>query len=143
MSNHIGTLTSTYPGKRFGSLCYFIKKKLQHRCFLVKFTKFLRTSFFTDEFLWLLLTLRLEKAKDNFETLITLTKEASRNNLSTMVDKKIVYGVKKATVPRYYKSCLHGCIKAWVGHTVNEFQQEDHALTQKRLNIYTLFNKNQ
>ena len=141
MSNRIGTLTSTYPGKRFGSLCYFIKKKLQHRCFLVKFTKFLRTSFFTDEFLWLLLTLRLEKAKDNFDALITLTKEAIRN-LQWWI-KKSFYGVKKATVPRYYKSCLHGCIKAWVAHTVNEFQQEDHALTQKRLNIYTLFNKNQ
>ena len=46
MSNRIGTLTSTYPGKRFGSLCYFIKKKLQHRCFLVKFTKIFTNIFF-------------------------------------------------------------------------------------------------
>ena len=31
-----------------------------------------------------------------------------------MVDKKFVYSVKKATIPRYYKSYLHRCINAWV-----------------------------
>ena len=111
MSNRIGTLTLTYPGKRFGSLCYFIKKKLQHRCFLVKFTKFLRTSFFTDEFLWLLLTLRLEKAKDNFDALITLTKEAIRNlqwwiKKSFTVSKKLQYpGITKVV---YTDASRHG-----------------------------------
>ena len=33
-----------------------IKKRLQHRCFPVKFVKFLKTSFFTEKFQWLLLT---------------------------------------------------------------------------------------
>ena len=28
--------------------CNFVKKKLQHRCFPVKFAKFLRTPFFTE-----------------------------------------------------------------------------------------------
>ena len=32
-----------------------IKKRPQHRCFPVKFSKFLRTYFFTEEFQWLLL----------------------------------------------------------------------------------------
>ena len=32
-----------------------------------------------------------------------------------MVDKKIAYSVKKAAVPKYYKSYLHRCINAWVG----------------------------
>ena len=33
----------------------FIKKRLQHRCFPVKFAKFLRTPFFTEHLRWLLL----------------------------------------------------------------------------------------
>ena len=28
--------------------CKFVKKRLQHRCYLVKFAKFLRTLFFTE-----------------------------------------------------------------------------------------------
>ena len=35
--------------------CNFIKKRLQHRCLPVKFAKFLRTPFFTEYLLWLLL----------------------------------------------------------------------------------------
>ena len=34
--------------------CHFIKKRHQHRCFLVKFAKFLGTSFFTEHLQWLL-----------------------------------------------------------------------------------------
>ena len=37
--------------------CNFIKKRLQHRCFLVKFAKFLRTLFFTKHLCQLLLFL--------------------------------------------------------------------------------------
>ena len=32
-----------------------LKKRLWHRCFLVNFTKFLRTTFLTEHFRWLLL----------------------------------------------------------------------------------------
>ena len=32
-----------------------LKKRLQHRCFPVKFAKFLRTTSFTEHLLWLLL----------------------------------------------------------------------------------------
>ena len=35
--------------------CNSIEKRLQNRCFPVKFAKFLRTPFFTKEFQWLLL----------------------------------------------------------------------------------------
>ena len=35
--------------------CNFIKERLQHSCFPAKFAKFLRTSFFTEHFRWLLL----------------------------------------------------------------------------------------
>ena len=35
--------------------CNSIKKSLGHRCFPMKFAKFLRTAFFTSEFQWLLL----------------------------------------------------------------------------------------
>ena len=35
--------------------CDFIKRRLQHRCFLVNIPKFLRTSFFTEHLWWLLL----------------------------------------------------------------------------------------
>ena len=50
-----------------------------------------------------------------------------------MVDKKIAYSVKKAAVPKYYKSYLHRCINAM--HTGKECQQEDHGLIQKRIGI--------
>ena len=33
--------------------CNFIKNRLQHRCFPVKFTNFLRTPFFTEHLRWL------------------------------------------------------------------------------------------
>ena len=36
--------------------CKFIKRRLQHRCFPVKFPKFLRTAIFTEHLRWLLLT---------------------------------------------------------------------------------------
>ena len=32
--------------------CSFIKKRLQHRCFPVKFAKLLRTPFFTEHLRW-------------------------------------------------------------------------------------------
>ena len=45
--------------------CNFIKKRLQHRCFPVRFEKFLRTPFFTENLWWLLLitnwSLRISK----------------------------------------------------------------------------------
>ena len=37
-----------------------IKNRFQHRCFSVKFTKSLRTSFFTEHFRWLLLKISYE-----------------------------------------------------------------------------------
>ena len=40
-------------------VCNFIKRRLQHRCFLVKFAKFLRTPFFTEHLRWLLLKLNI------------------------------------------------------------------------------------
>ena len=35
--------------------CKFIKKRLQHRCFAVKFTNFFRKLFFTEHLWWLVL----------------------------------------------------------------------------------------
>ena len=43
--------------------CNFIKKRLQHRCFPVKFAKFLRTLIFTEHLRWLLLILILNKLR--------------------------------------------------------------------------------
>ena len=37
--------------------CNFIKKRLQHRCFPLKFAKFLRTPFFAEYLWWLLLNI--------------------------------------------------------------------------------------
>ena len=39
----------------FRPACNFIKKRLLHRCFPVKFGKFLRTPIFTEHLQWLLL----------------------------------------------------------------------------------------
>ena len=38
--------------------CNFIKKRLQHRCFPLKFAKLLRTPFLTEHLRWLLLILK-------------------------------------------------------------------------------------
>ena len=38
-------------------VCNFIKNRLQHRCFPMKFANFLRTPFFIEHFWWLLLKL--------------------------------------------------------------------------------------
>ena len=38
----------------------FIKKRLQHRCFPVKFAKFLRTPFLTEHLQWLLLRYKVD-----------------------------------------------------------------------------------
>ena len=47
---------ANFTGKHLcWSLCNFIKKRLQHRCFSVKFVKFPRIPFFREHFWWLLL----------------------------------------------------------------------------------------
>ena len=44
------------PNKVAGlNICNFIKKRLQHRCFSMKFHKFLRRPFFKEHLRWLLL----------------------------------------------------------------------------------------
>ena len=42
-------------------ICNIIKKRLQHRCFPVKFCTFLRTPFFTEYLRWLLLERVIKK----------------------------------------------------------------------------------
>ena len=45
----------------FNKVAGFIKKRIRHRCSPVKFTKFLRTPFFTEDLRWLLLKLLLKE----------------------------------------------------------------------------------
>ena len=63
--------------------CNFIKKRLQHRCFLVNITKFLRTQFLTEHIQWLLI-LREEKLKKvskyNFKEEMELSFKNDRYN---------------------------------------------------------------
>ena len=47
-------------------VCNSIKKRLQHRCFLVKFAKFLRTPFLKEPLRWLL----LEEGIRNFSEMV-------------------------------------------------------------------------
>ena len=47
-------------------VCNFIKKRLQHRCFPVKFSKFLRKFFSTEHLWWLLLKSNLLQIMSNF-----------------------------------------------------------------------------
>ena len=46
----------------------FLKKRPWHRCFPVSFAKFLRTSFLTEHFRWLLLAFQSESALYSFRT---------------------------------------------------------------------------
>ena len=48
----------------FLKTCNFIKKRLQHRCFYVKFAKFLGISLFTEHLPWLLLSFLKQKRKN-------------------------------------------------------------------------------
>ena len=102
----IGTLTSTFPGNKFGPLYY----RKMDKCKI----------------------LGLKKAKDNFDTPIKLTKESILDlqwgikNLFT-VSKKVQYpDITKV----YTDASMHE-----LGHTVTEFQQEDHGLTKNRIGI--------
>ena len=54
---HRKTLVSESPFNKVAGLeaCDFVKKRLWHKYFPVKFAKFLRTPFFTEHFRWLLL----------------------------------------------------------------------------------------
>ena len=47
--------------------CNFIKNRIQHRCFPVNITKFLRTPFFKEHLRWLLLKSILHKIQRNAE----------------------------------------------------------------------------
>ena len=47
----------------FLKTCNFIKKRLQHRCFPVKFAQFLRIPFFTGHLRWLLLSFLKQNSK--------------------------------------------------------------------------------
>ena len=51
------SLFNKYAGLK---ACNFVEKRLQHRCFPVKFAKFLRTPFFTEHIRWLLLEISHE-----------------------------------------------------------------------------------
>ena len=52
----ISVLESIFNKAAGLKVCNSIKKRLQHSCLPVKLAKFLKTSFFTEEFRWLLLT---------------------------------------------------------------------------------------
>ena len=59
--------------------CNSIKKRLQHRCFPVKFAKFLITAFFTKHLRWLLLDqMRKKTTKLNFSKQKTVLKILSK-----------------------------------------------------------------
>ena len=54
----IGVLKNfaNFAGKHLcWNACNFIKKRLPHRCFFVKSSKFLKAPFFTEHLRWLLL----------------------------------------------------------------------------------------
>ena len=86
LSSLIGTLTSTFPGNKFGSLYYRELDKCK--------------------------TLGLKKAKGNFDTLIKLTKEAILDlqwwikNLYTVSNKLQYPDITKLA---YIDASMHGC----------------------------------
>ena len=55
---------SLFPNKIAGlSPVTLLTKKLRHKCFLVNFAKFLRTAFFKEQPLWLLLYIQFNEFK--------------------------------------------------------------------------------
>ena len=59
--------------KNFTPACNFIKKRLQHKCFTVKFAKLLKKPLFAEHLQWLLLALVaffLKYASEKLPTLV-------------------------------------------------------------------------
>ena len=95
--------------------CNFNKKRFQHMCFAVKFAKFFRTLFFTDDLRWLLLLFLKQKSKND----------------KTYLHKQILFtGIRQIfTGKRRWLSFL-GQLQAW-----------EHIVLRKRDSILDIFMK--
>ena len=78
-------------------VCNSIKKRLQHSCFPVKLAKFLKTTFFTEEFRWLLLT---------FNSCFRRSSEQKHVWLSAVNTR---FSWKKYLLPRIFRSSQRMC----------------------------------
>ena len=68
--------------------CDFVKRRLQHRCFPVNITNFLRTSFFIEHLWWLLLNLLQNLLEITVKKIISQKKFSQkflRNHFSVLV----------------------------------------------------------
>ena len=80
----------------FSETCHFIKKRLQHKSFPVKFAQFLRTPFFTEHLRWLLLSFLKWKKWRNVFILIYSQENASYSVLfSTVAGMRAYSFIKK------------------------------------------------
>ena len=77
--------------------CNFIKKRLQFRCFSVKFTKFLRTPFFIGKLQWLLL---------RFNSCFQRSPGQNPMHLSPIRTR---FSWKRYLLPRKSRSSYHRC----------------------------------
>ena len=91
--------------------CIFIKKRLQHRCFPVKFAKFLKTPFFTEHFQGLLLFMyKPEKIHESEECKIlwcfSIDKQLKDNRTDITVTDKInkIYQLIDPLCPFYSRT---------------------------------------
>ena len=91
---------SLFFNKVEGAACNFIKKRLRHRCFPVKFVKFLRAPSLTEHVLWLFLANCLNK-------LVFFYKNCSQSSTSL-----IVYGDLYSCVNFNFKSIFWNILKS-------------------------------
>ena len=61
--------------------CNFIKKRLQHRCFRVKYSKFLRTLFFAEK----------GSVAASVNTVMVISNSSRRDSLSKVFFKKVFF----------------------------------------------------
>ena len=86
-------------------VCNFIKKKLQHGCFPVRFTKFLKALFFIEHFWWLLLLLQrlllhfFKKVTSHFATLLW------RTNIFFFSTHRLMYKKSNSFVYKFVVNC--------------------------------------
>ena len=80
-------------------LCNIIKKRLQHRCFAVKFAKFLRTSFLTEHLMWLLLVI-ISLTPD---FLPWVNRHFRLTQRVTFLEQPITYGFIETLVTKFFR----------------------------------------
>ena len=106
--------------------CNFFKTRLQHRCFPVKFAKFLRAPFFTEHLRWLLLERNCVVLWQDYESAKLRALRAHvptclaclRSNVPCVLTSSRAYVPCMLTCSRAYVPCVLTCSRAYMPYVL-------------------------